>query len=795
MIQPSQRCMSGLLAGALWLAAVAPAAAQISAQPVSLPSWNADRNSIAYDARNEVYLFLEWGTPLQARFLNKAGATVAGPFAIAEAWEGRSAWSGLTFGGTVDDPTFLVTYTAGNSPGDYTKYARLVRFRPGISPLVSARSAVTFIGHEWYASEKSQAAWHGSRFVVGSRVMAGGNWPEPQVHHVDLAGNVTGGQLLGDHLDFYGSPAVSCATSGVCMAIGYAGGIPFGGTGGTYARRFDAATLQPLSAMTYLDDHSAILQDQAIVFATHAGHFLSAWWRAGFVDTRVIHTDGTMGPLMKNQFGLGFAGDVALTYNGATQTSLIGSKYFTDGFSSAADYGVAELSATGEPVNLGNVLLITPWDLKWPEYFPAIAANSNDGQWLVSVRQTNGPRVALITRTGSGHGGPGPLNITGFGASTTFPAIEGTTATWTATATGGQSPLEYQFWRYTDGQGWSVGQAYSGSNTFSWSPGQGTHAVQVWVRSSGSPAAYDAYAPSGFFTITPPAPRITSLSADKASPVPLNTPVTWTVHATGGTGPLEYQFWRHSPYFGWQLAQDYSSLNTYTWFPPDGTNRVQAWVRTVGSSAAYEDWRDSAPLTVALSSAAFTSLSPNFLFHSPPGAPITWTATAIGGSGPLEYKFFLYSYNAKAWFVLRDWSPANHVTWTPTTAVSGQHALQAWVRTSGSSATFEDWAGTPTFVVTDSTSLVLSANRSLTGLRQGDVVTWTANVAGGGPWEYRFFLFDGSTWSEQGAPGLVNAFTWTASAGTRSVQVWIRRPGTLSGWERWDGTPLFVVNP
>jgi hypothetical protein len=461
-----------ILLGALLLAAASPVTAQVTRSAFSPPAWNGDRNSIAFDDRNDVYLFLEWGSPLRGRFLSKTGATIGGSFAIAESWEGFTGWFGVTFGGTAEDPVFLVTYTAGSSGGNYTKFARLVRYRSGAAPLVSARSAVTFVGHQWHAGEKAQSAWHGNRFIVATRVLADAPWGEPHVHHVDLAGIVSGGTNLGAGNDFYGQPALACAANGVCMVAGYADGIPFGGTGGTYARRFDGATLQPLSAMTYLDDHVTILQDQAIVYLAHANHFLAAWWRSGFVDTRVIQPDGTMGPLKKNQFGGGFAGDLALAYNKATQTSLIGSKYFEEGYFSAADYAVAELGDDGTPVNLGNVLLITPWDLQFPQYFPIIAANGTDGHWLVSVRQLDGPRGARIVGTPKSSGTPPGSATLVSPNGTTVPAAS-PTFTWNAVTTAAGYNLWVNDSAGTRVQGWLTREqtgCAAGTGTCSFTP-------------------------------------------------------------------------------------------------------------------------------------------------------------------------------------------------------------------------------------------------------------------------------------------------------------------------------------
>ena len=65
-------------------------------------------------------------------------------------------------------------------------------------------------------------------------------------------------------------------------------------------------------------------------------------------------------------------------------------------------------------------------------------------------------------------------------------------------------PIQYQFWLYSTAKGWRNAQPYGPSETFTWTPtwtDAGDYAVQVWVRSNGSTAAYEAYAGTGIFHI------------------------------------------------------------------------------------------------------------------------------------------------------------------------------------------------------------------------------------------------------------------------------------------------------
>ena len=75
---------------------------------------------------------------------------------------------------------------------------------------------------------------------------------------------------------------------------------------------------------------------------------------------------------------------------------------------------------------------------------------------------------------------------------------------------------------------------------------------------------------------------------------------------------------------------------------------------------------------------------------------MVWTATATGGlAGPLRYQFWVYQEGA-GWSLGRDWSTSNTFNWTP---AGGRYAVQVWVRSAGSTATYEHWLGTGFFEI------------------------------------------------------------------------------------------------
>ncbi len=310
--------------------------------------------------------------------------------------------------------------------------------------------------------------------------------------------------------------------------------------------------------------------------------------------------------------------------------------------------------------------------------------------------------------------------VTSLTSNVAFPVSFGTPITWTATATGGTALLQYQFWRLRQGVGWTMVQDYSPNNTFTWTPGVsegGTYSLQVWVKSAGSTATFEAWRGSDNFAVTGPAAvTVTSFTTSVPLPAPVFSPITWTATATGGVGPLLYQFWRLRQGVGWTMVQDYSTLNTFSWTPVEadaGSYVLQVWVKSSLSSAAFDAWSSTGNFQISLPGPVqITSLASSVMFPATVGTPITLSAMATGGSPPVQFKFWLRD-GSGAWSVLQDYSPVSNVTWTPTQA--GNYIVQVWARSNGSMADFEDWRGMATITISPVVPMVSSLT-SIVGL-------------------------------------------------------------------------------
>jgi PQQ-like domain len=189
----------------------------------------------------------------------------------------------------------------------------------------------------------------------------------------------------------------------------------------------------------------------------------------------------------------------------------------------------------------------------------------------------------------------GPLSVM---ASPASPAGVGTGVTITARATGCPDPNPlYQFWYLAPGaSAYHMAQAYSSSNTFSWSTAgiaPGTYHFSIWARDASSTGAFgnqfgrwDTY--NNGLTYALSTCSSLSVRVSPASPAAAGTTVTVTAQASGCPNPSPlYQFWILAPGgTSYQVAQAYSTNGTFTWSTgglATGTYRFSVWVRDANS--------------------------------------------------------------------------------------------------------------------------------------------------------------------------------------------------------------------
>jgi hypothetical protein len=746
-------------------------------------------SSVAYDSINHDYLVVSTYGMLNGRVLAEDGTPLTPQFVIQASGNfthfPRVAFSPDANGG---QGGFLVTWHESDLAGGATSiHARVVS---SAGSLLSGDTQIAADGSWWEAGAPVAYATVSREFLVAWRCLTNND-----IHAIRIsnAGTPLSGVFSITQTPIYeDNPSIAYNPSTDEFLVGYAGYNDPALYAFVSAQRVKAgtgalvgpATVLTTAAGTYITDTA---------FSAATGKFVVAWYQPGGAYAQQVDANGNaVGSvtLLSSRYSAYDA--LSLAFNPISNTFLMVSH---DQGGTVED-GAVELDGSGAPLDGGQLITAAGGT---GNFYPRVAANTRLKNWLVSSAHSFTSTIGQLAATdssGASTAGPAPLVVNSIGVSPAGPYSAGTTITLTGNTSGGTGPLTYQFW-VNDGSGWVVKQAYSATSTYTFAPPSGTYAIQVWVRNAGSTATYDGWAGTSI-TVTAPQARFTSFTVNQTFPLAPNIAITWTAAATAGSSAVEYKWWRFSEDTGWSVALDWSATNTFTWFPVSGVHAVQVWTRRVGSTAAYEDWRGSGNFSIASTPAHMVSLSANATFPASPSRTITWTAVASGGNGPIEYKFWLYLSSTASWVVLSDWSSSAQASWTPGVANTGQNALQVWVRTVGNTASYEDWSGTGYFLITDSTALTLTPNRSLASLASGASVSFTAAMAGGGgPYEYQFWTYDATTgaWTVSQAYSASATFTWSnISRGTHALQVWARAIGSGGVWERWQPTGLFIVN-
>jgi len=411
------------------------------------------------------------------------------------------------------------------------------------------------------------------------------------------------------------------------------------------------------------------------------------------------------------------------------------------------------------------------------------------------------------------------VTVTSLTANLATPQPPGSAITLTAVAAGGTAPYQFK-WLLWNGVAWSVLGNWSTSNTFAWTPSapNPNYRVGVWVRNAGETADQPSGAPANSgsarsiaFPIQAAVLTVTSLTANLAAPQPPGSANTFTAVAAGGTAPYQFK-WLVWDGATWAVLRDWSSSTTLAWGPsvPNPNYRVGVWVRSAGETA---DQPSGAPANNGSArSIAFpiqgpiltvTSLTANLGAPQPPGSSMNFTATASGGAAPYQFKWWLW--NGATWTVLGDWSTSNTFAWT-SGSPNPNYRVGVWVRSVGETADQPSGApansgsarSIPFAIQVRLTSL--TANLSAPQL-PGSAITFSVAANGSIPYQFKWWLWDGATWTVLRDWSSSTTLAWGPSLPNPNYRVgaWVRSAGETadqpSGFPANSGSSMSIAFP
>jgi len=261
-------------------------------------------------------------------------------------------------------------------------------------------------------------------------------------------------------------------------------------------------------------------------------------------------------------------------------------------------------------------------------------------------------------------------------------------------------------------------------------------------------------------------PLTVTVTTSAANPQPAGTPITFTAAMTGTPGSqaptsgyFEYQFWSFNG-TDWSMVQDYSLDNT--WILP-GTTAPGAYVIAVNTRLDSTLDRETVTYTnfelTAGGPATGVTITPAQPSPHTVGTAVAFTAAGQGSAG-YNYRFWLF--DGANWTKVQDYG--NGDVWTmPASTPTGSYVVAVDVRTS--SVVDRDTVAYLSYDVTVGPATSVDVTPSLPSPHPtGTAVLFTATGQGSAGYDYRFFLFDGTSWTQVQNYG--NGNTWTLPAAT-----------------------------
>jgi len=155
---------------------------------------------------------------------------------------------------------------------------------------------------------------------------------------------------------------------------------------------------------------------------------------------------------------------------------------------------------------------------------------------------------------------------------------------------------------------------------------------------------------------------------------------------------------------------------------------------------------------------------------------VNWLATVGGGVAPYQFQWSLYQ--SGAW-TSSPWGMASNWTWTPSIAGS-DYQIKVAVRSAGDTNPAGEMTQIVPFVINPTVSSANLVSNLSAPQTVGTIILWSASGTGGvTPYQYKWWLYDGSTWTAMTDWTTSATESWTPTlAKTYTVRVWIRSAGS-----------------
>ena len=235
------------------------------------------------------------------------------------------------------------------------------------------------------------------------------------------------------------------------------------------------------------------------------------------------------------------------------------------------------------------------------------------------------------------------------------------------------------------------------------------------------------------FTVNPPLTAV-NVTVAPTSPQIVNTPITFTAMATGGTN-VSYQFWLYNANANpaWSRLQAYSTKATCAWTPATDGNFMLSVTAQDGMTGTAVNTMLGYTIYSPLIGVSVAASKPS---PQPPNTSITLTATAMGGTS-VQFQYWLYNQAANpAWSQLQGYSSSASCQWAP--AETGNYAIAVTALDATGTAVNTLLSYTICYPLTAVSVTSSLASPQLTGTP----ITFTAEATGGASVQFQYWLYN-----------------------------------------------------
>ena len=336
--------------------------------------------------------------------------------------------------------------------------------------------------------------------------------------------------------------------------------------------------------------------------------------------------------------------------------------------------------------------------------------------------------------------------------------------------------VQYQYWVKKPGQQWEIAQSYSSAESYTYFPTEvGQYQFGVWVIDNLN-SVYQVEIIDYEVTATSSKPvELVSLSSDKfdnTSEKGVN--VGFATHVEGGINVLQ-QFWVKRPGKQWEIAQNYSSSNSFSYTPQDvGAYQFGVWVIDDNNKTEQIKIIDYTVTGQSADPVKLNGLNTNMTGNtSETGQAVTLSADVKGGTN-VQYQYWVMQPGG-AWEIVQVYTSANTLAYTPKTP--GDYKFGIWVIDDNNASYQVDIID---YTVTGEAAEPVKLNGLNTNMTGNtstvdQALTLSADITGGSNVQYQFWIMQPSgAWEIVQAYSSVGTYTYTPTVvGVYQFGIWI----------------------